>query len=358
MEPYLNFPLASARLPDAPLLVHALGAPRFSGRSTGLRHMLMQSSLAHVRHLVLVTSGDAGLAGDFREVGIATCVCGKQRSWWRRWQILRAWRPALFHSHDRRSLPWQSLAALSGVPWRLHAEGSVSGWARMCVHGHASREAANIPSGVDSLQFHPRLGPPARVGPPGFMNEHGIVIGSVASFDARQDVRPLVQAFIQLCHLGLPLSEHLRLLIVGDGEQRHACLDMLTQAACSHRAWLPGLRKDVPQLLRCMDLFLSTAAGPSGETALLEAMATGLPLIVPKASAHAHLVEPGESGALLGATDSSHVAAAIAAYLQRPELMRQHGRQARQLAIARHSLQSTAAAHAQLYDALLAASRV
>ncbi|MGZ5183191.1 MAG: glycosyltransferase, partial [Ramlibacter sp.] len=218
-----------------------------------------------------------------------------------------------------------------------------------------------IAGAVDSVQFHPRLGPAAAVGPPGFMHDGAFVIGSAGRMTDAANHVTLVDAFLRL--IASPHSAHqrLRLLIVGDGPARAECQAMLNRAGAGARAWLPGARPDTPQLLRAMDLFVLPSKLPAmredRSNAILEAMASGLPVVASEVSGTAELVHPGLTGILVPPTSGELLAAAISDYCRIPEMASRHGARARSQVIARHSMPAMARDVLAIYDKLTGADQ-
>jgi sugar transferase (PEP-CTERM/EpsH1 system associated) len=218
--------------------------------------------------------------------------------------------------------------------------------------GAEPARVSQISNGVDSVQFHPRLGPPAAVGPPGFMHDNAYVIGSAGRMDEARNHTALVEAFLRLIASPHPAHQRLRLLIVGDGPTRAECQAMLNRAGAAHRAWLPGERTDLAQLMRAMDLFVLPSVAEGTSNAILEAMATGLPVVATSVGANTELVHPGFTGILVPPASPDLLAAAIADYCRIPEMGTRHGARARSQVIARYSLPAMARSYLAVYDAL------
>ena len=93
----------------------------------------------------------------------------------------------------------------------------------------------------------------------------------------------------------------MRLVIVGDGSTRAECLALLADAGVESLAWLPGERADVPDLMRTFDVFALPSLGEGISNTILEAMATGLPVVATRVGGNAELVEEGVTGTLVPA---------------------------------------------------------
>jgi sugar transferase (PEP-CTERM/EpsH1 system associated) len=303
------------------------------------------------------------------------------------YRLLRALRPDVVHTRNRGGLWTQALAALAGVGVRVHAEArhvrrreraqTWAGWRRRMLRrmlcplvdhfiaasgaderwlvdkvGAAPARVSHIANGVDSVQFHPRLGPAAALGPPGFMRDGVFVVGSAGRMDDAGNHVTLVEAFLRLIASPHPAHQRLRLLIVGDGPARAECQALLQRAGAAERAWLAGARPDLPQLLRAMDVFVLPGLREDRSSAVLEAMATGLPVIAAAGAAHSELVHPGFTGLLVPGLSVEMLASALADYCRIPDMAVRHGARARSQVIARHSMPAMARDVLAIYDAL------
>ena len=81
----------------------------------------------------------------------------------------------------------------------------------------------------------------------------------------------------------------------------------------------------MPELLRLFDLFVLPSLGEGISNTILEAMATGLPVVATRVGGNPELVDDGVTGALVPVSDPAAMARAIAAYVQDRERTREHG---------------------------------
>ncbi len=266
---------------------------------------------------------------------------------------LRYLRPALIHTHST-ALQW--LAALAGVPLRLDgASASECAPRRRGLRSWLGRLLTPAPpprahAAVDCAHFHPRLGPPAALGPAGFICEGACVIASAGPIDAAHVL--LVEAFLQLLAMH-GAATPLRLLLVGDGPQRSACKARLAAAGAGELAWLPGQRDDVARLLRLADIYAAPGCTPQSATHVLQAMATGLPVVASQGGAHGWLVQSDWTGQLVPQGDPAILAEALADYVRIAGMARRHGMRGRRQVLRHHSLATVAQRYTQLYDRLL-----
>jgi sugar transferase (PEP-CTERM/EpsH1 system associated) len=371
------------------LVVHLVNQLDVGGVASGLINLIIHMPADRYRHAIVCLRDHSQYHADIRERGVEIISLHKRDGsdpghYLRMFRTLRALQPDLVHTRNLPGLKGQLVAALAGVKLRVHGEhgrelsdlygkhlkyqllrrmlrplighfiavsADLERWLIEHV-GAAPARVSQISNGVDSVQFHPRLGPPAAVGPAGFMHDNAFVIGSVGRMDEAKNHLTLVEAFLRLIASPHPAHQRLRLIIVGDGPLRAECQAMLNRAGAGHRAWLPGERADIPQLLRAMDLFVLPSLAEGGSNSILEAMATGLPVVATNVGGNTELVHPGFTGILVPPLSPDLMAAAIADYCRIPEMGVRHGARARSQVIARHSLPAMARSYLAVYDSL------
>jgi len=387
-------------VPGLPLVAHLV--ERLDTAAASLLDLLDHAPKERYRHAVICLGGHSAAHAGLRERGVVVADLARRPGagfYIDLYRVLRGLAPDLVHTRDLGHLDVQLVAALAGVRLRVHGEhgrqhgaepslGAVPGLRtapksvrrlRMALlrralcplvrHyiaasaeqqrwlveriGAAPSRVTRIPAGVDSLEFHPRLGPHVAVGPAGFMHDGVFVIGSVGRMDDAGNHATLVDAFLRLIASPHPAHRRLRLLIAGDGPLRAACLATLERAGAGARAWLPGERADTARLMRAMDLMVLPARAGANACALLEAMASGLPVVATAVGAHRELVQPGLTGILVPPLSPDIMAAAMADYCRIPEMGLRHGARARGQVITHHSLAAMARSQCAVYDAVM-----
>src|SRR5690606_25351407 len=166
----------------------------------------------------------------------------------------------------------------------------------------------------------------------------------------------LVEAFIQL--RASDAGRNLRLVMVGDGELRSEAIARLEAAGVAGDAWLPGSRDDIPKLLRGFDLFVLGSQREGISNTVLEAMATGLPVVATATGGNLELVLPDETGMVVPPGDRDSLAAAIKAYMTNTSLARAHGVNARKRAVSQFSLDGMIENYLSLYETCIAAAKL
>jgi glycosyltransferase involved in cell wall biosynthesis len=132
---------------------------------------------------------------------------------------------------------------------------------------------------------------------------------------------------------------------------------LLGEAGMSEMAWLPGERDDVTALFREMDIFVLPSLAEGISNTILEAMASGLPIVATDVGGNGELIEAGRTGILVPRSDSHAMAEAIRRYVDDPEMRRQHGVRARARCEEKFSIQTMVQGYAKLYDSLALSTR-
>ena len=125
----------------------------------------------------------------------------------------------------------------------------------------------------------------------------------------------LLQTVARLRESGRDVS----LTLVGDGPLRGALEERARELGISERVRFAGRRTDTAAFYRDCDLFVLLSDYEGMPMSIIEAMASGLPVVATRAGGVAELVDDGVNGALVEA-DAAAAAGAIAAICDDPAL--------------------------------------
>jgi glycosyltransferase involved in cell wall biosynthesis len=147
-----------------------------------------------------------------------------------------------------------------------------------------------------------------------------------------------------------------RLLLVGEGSERpklEAFVDV-------HPEWRQqvlflGSTSHVPELLRAMDVFVLPSVAEGISNALLEAMASGLPVIATSVGGNPEVVVDRESGLLFSPYDANALAQYLREVRANRDLRFQLGRRALERVREKFSIDSMVRRYADLYGSTRAA---
>jgi glycosyltransferase involved in cell wall biosynthesis len=179
-----------------------------------------------------------------------------------------------------------------------------------------------------------------------------VVIGSVTRMQEVKDPITLARAFVRLFRKGY--GSRVCLVLVGDGPLLQDVRRILSEADADRHAWLAGERDDVASVLPSFDLFALSSRVEGISNTILEAMASGLPVVATGVGGNAELVENGLTGTLVPPRDPERLADALARYVDDENLRREQGRAGRARAEREFGLDGIVTRYADVYDGLLA----
>jgi glycosyltransferase involved in cell wall biosynthesis len=180
------------------------------------------------------------------------------------------------------------------------------------------------------------------------------VVGTVGRLQPVKDHVSLVKAFeaaLALCPEGM---KEARLVIAGEGSERSAVESVVAESGLQQRVKLLGARDDIPDVLRELELFVLPSLAEGISNTILEAMASGLPVLATRVGGNSELLEDGRAGALVSAGDWRAMAEQIAAYAADRMRLAAEGRAARELAVRKYSMQAMVEGYLAVYDGLMA----
>lgn len=139
------------------------------------------------------------------------------------------------------------------------------------------------------------------------------------------------------------------LVMVGDGPQLEALVQLAEEYQIASRVHFLGARKDVPEILRAFDVFVLSSESEGMSNTILEAMASARPVVATAVGGNPELVVDGETGLLVPPHDPPAMAAAIMKLLRDTELCRQMGWLGRQRVEEKFSLEVMVQNYANVY---------
>jgi glycosyltransferase involved in cell wall biosynthesis len=115
---------------------------------------------------------------------------------------------------------------------------------------------------------------------------------------------------------------------------------------------MPGAISDVPNVMRALDVFVLPSLQEGISNTVLEAMASGLPVVATAVGGNVELVEEGRTGRLFEPGDAAALAALLDGYAARPEERSVHAAAARRRALEQFALPVMVARYQELYEGL------
>lgn len=373
----------------APLVAHVIHRLTTGGLENGLVNLINAMPKQRYRHVIICMTDYNEFAKRIQRDDVEIFALHKREGkdlgvYWRLGKLLRKLKPDIVHSRNLSALEASVVAALAGVPYRVHGEhgrdvhdmdGTNKKYNRLrrfCQHfvqhyitvskdlqrwlvdtvGIPARKITQIYNGVYSEKFFPAI---TRQALPveGFSTPENIIFGAVGRLETVKDQTTLAKAFVELHQQRPDLTGRLKLVIVGNGGLRQPIDNILQQAGLHNHAWLAGNRGDVPDLMRGMDVFVLPSLAEGISNTVLEAMACGLPVIATNVGGNPELVADGQSGFLVPSASPEAMAHAMAKYVDSTGLTAMHGAAGRKRVEETYSMQAMVAAYLGVYDNLL-----
>lgn len=268
---------------------------------------------------------EAGIQYDLLDIG------GKPlwKRWWLVGRYLAKWRPRAIHAHHLGSLINVLVPAVFTFCWNIvyteHSSLMISRtqWMKRaipimsrfvtkvtCVSnklveffgkdlGVPTRKLVTVYNGVDTRRFRPRVraeGTPGR-----------IRLGAIGRLVDEKDYGVYLHALALLKARGVNFEA----VLVGDGPLAESLHTMARELGLDDVLAFYGHREDIPEILRTLDIYLLTSKSEGMPIAVLEAMATGLPIVATAVDAVPEVITHEVNGLLVAKGDAAAVAAAV-----------------------------------------------
>lgn len=151
------------------------------------------------------------------------------------------------------------------------------------------------------------------------------LMAMVATFKKQKGHKFLVDAAASL----IPDFPHLHILLVGDGELIDELQNQVRELDLEQNIHFLGMRNDIPEILVASDSFVLPSLWEGLPMALIEAMASGLPVIATDVSGTRQVMEPGKTGLMVKPGDVQGLVYSIMDLLNNSEQAHVMGKTAR-----------------------------
>lgn len=258
----------------------------------------------------------------------------------------------------------------SAIPgWKLRMAQEIERWGGRVGtdHFHVNSEAVrafaieHLSISPSTITVVPRGRDPELYQPP---SEHGRstvrarlgvqpgepLLLTVGRQEPQKGQRYLIDAFVQV----LATEPDAKLALVGGpGAASDALNTRIEELGLSERIMLLGRRDDVPDLLAAADLFVLPSLWEGLPNVVIEAMATGLPVVATDIGPVREAVDPGRSAELAVPADPEDLARALLEVLADPVRRHAMGRRGRAVFIERFTIGPVADRMVDLYRELV-----
>ena len=211
-------------------------------------------------------------------------------------------------------------------------------------------------NGVDTAVFRPGLDPMKVRGefgiPPG-----QTVVGMASRFNRNKGHESFIEAARIIFRL--PGTENLRFMIVGgsvfeaDATREKILRSLVNDAGLGARVIFTGPRRDMPDVYAAMDIFVLASESEACGRVVLEAMASGKPVIATDTGGTPEMISEGSEGLLFAPGDAAALAEKIRYLAGDPAAARGMGTRARQRAEKEFDIRINVRGTEEIYRRLL-----
>ncbi len=149
-----------------------------------------------------------------------------------------------------------------------------------------------IPNGTDLSRFQINISKSEAKNVYGWTNK--FTIGYAAKMRPERNHKTLLAAFANI-HKKIPDS---LLILAGEGPEKENLITQAKNLNIYDSVKFLGNRDDVPQILKALDIFVSPSSYEGMSVAILEAMASGLPIVASDIEPNKEIIEDKKNGLL------------------------------------------------------------
>jgi sugar transferase (PEP-CTERM/EpsH1 system associated) len=335
----------------------------YGGLENGLVNLINGLSTDQFKHVIICIDDFTDFGSRIRRDDVQLVAIRKKAgtdlpALMRLYRVFRDLRPDIVHTRNLAALDALVPAFVAGVRVRIHGE---HGWDVNDLNGDNRKlqllrklhsplvncyialskdqefylvnkigidgsRVEQIYNGVDTQAFGPSIArnlDQLQIGKE--FDANSILIGTVGRMQAVKSPLTVAKAFIQLLERAPDLAATARLVMIGDGPLRADVISLIEEAGFGDVAWVPGLRNDVPEIMRNLDVYVQPSLAEGISNTVLEAMASALPVIATNVGGNAELVEDDVTGTLVPAGDSHAMSVTIEKYVRDQQLRKAQG---------------------------------
>ncbi len=141
------------------------------------------------------------------------------------------------------------------------------------------------------------------------------LVGMIACFKPQK--APL--DFVKAAHLVCQKISDVRFVVAGDGELRPPMEELTNSLGLKDKIKLLGFRRDIPEIMKCLNVFVLTSLWEGLPRVILQALAAGIPVVATEVDGSSEVVKNGINGFLVKPGDVEGIAEKIMYILQKPK---------------------------------------
>jgi sugar transferase (PEP-CTERM/EpsH1 system associated) len=309
-------------------VLHVVLSLKFGGLERMVTDLVMQIDKSKFHCAVCCLDEYGDFAEELRARGIEVFLAGRKPGLdlqfpWKLSKIIKNFNAHIVHTHNAAPMLYGTFAAKLGgirvivntkhdrekketswIAWSIaaffnDAIVAISHDAKKCFLNNISTSADKIHVIYNGINVHKFISAQDNT----FLKNElrlfssEIVIATVSRLSKEKDVFTLLNAFAELRHS----ITNLKLLVVGDGKLKADLENHAIAIGVKADVIFLGFRKDVQDILKIADVFLLTSLTEGISLSILEAMASGKPVVATRVGGNPEVVETGITGVLADA---------------------------------------------------------
>jgi sugar transferase (PEP-CTERM/EpsH1 system associated) len=359
-----------------PLVVHLIYRLDIGGLERVMLNCINQMQDENIGHIIISLT-DANNFAQSKSNQIKVYCLGKKEGsdlgiHFKLYKLLRKIKPDILHTYNLTTIEYHPISWLAGVKGHIHAEhgrdvGDPQGLNKKhnflrklmsnFIHSYISvsedlhrwlintvdipeKKALLIQNGINTELFNV---------PKTISKQLRFTI--VARISLVKDHQNLLNAFT-LLKKQLPVEKLPQLAIVGEGDQRTKLEQFCHEQDLDTVTFL-GARDDIEQILSQTDIFVLSSIAEGIPMTILEAMSAKTPIVATRVGGIPEVVEDSKEGFLVDKNNAEALAQGLLNYINQPELILEHGENARAKVLKKFNEKHMVQAYLEQYKALV-----
>lgn len=184
-------------------------------------------------------------------------------------------------------------------------------------------------------------------------NKNIIEIIAVGRFAEQKNYPLLIEVFSRLKDVILSdYNIEPRLNIVGDGESKKEIYELIINKGLGRYINLLGIRNDVPKLLNSADIYLMTSKWEGLSISLIEAAASGLPIVASNVGSNSKIVKNDQNGFIIDSFEVDEYVSKILELITNQEKLYLFSEESRRIA-KQYSIENTSNKYVEMYNKIV-----
>jgi glycosyltransferase involved in cell wall biosynthesis len=147
------------------------------------------------------------------------------------------------------------------------------------------------------------------------INDNEFVIGTVTRFSLQKSPLDTILSFSDVINKGY---KHAKLIMVGDGPLLNDSKILTQKLSLTEKIIFTGIRTDIPEILKSLDVFVLSSLWEGLPRVIIQAMASGIPVIATNIDGNSEIIKNGISGILTEPKQPIQMSDAIIHLIENP----------------------------------------